>query len=83
MSNVKLFPGVTPLDFDADVILNSAVGKLNSRANDELSRLSKGFTHGLEPSPPLQGLSFPFILRRQVSKTGITPDRDENDGETF
>lgn len=30
MSNVKLFPGVTPLDFDADVILNSAVGKLKS-----------------------------------------------------
>lgn len=30
MDNVKLFPGITPLDFDADVILNSAMGKLKS-----------------------------------------------------
>ena len=30
MSNVKIFTGVTPLDFDADVIINSALGKLKS-----------------------------------------------------
>ncbi len=28
MSNVKIFTGVTPLDFDADVILEAAMGKL-------------------------------------------------------
>lgn len=30
MDNVKLFSGITPLDFDADVILHSAVGTLKS-----------------------------------------------------
>lgn len=30
MSNVKIFTGVTPLDFDADVILEAAIGKLKS-----------------------------------------------------
>lgn len=30
MDNVKLFPGVTPLDFDADVMLNAAMGKLKN-----------------------------------------------------
>lgn len=30
MSNVKIFTGVTPLPFDADVILDSAKGKLKS-----------------------------------------------------
>lgn len=30
MSNVKIFTGVTPLDFDADVILQAAMGKLKS-----------------------------------------------------
>jgi hypothetical protein len=29
-SNVKLFTGITPLDFDADVILNAAKGHLKS-----------------------------------------------------
>ena len=30
MSNVRVFTGVTPLPFDADVILDSAKGKLQS-----------------------------------------------------
>lgn len=30
MSNVKIFTGITPLDFDADVILEAAIGKLKS-----------------------------------------------------
>lgn len=30
MSNVKIFTGVTPIDFDADVILQAAMGKLKN-----------------------------------------------------
>lgn len=30
MGDVKIFTGITPLDFDADVILEAAIGKLNS-----------------------------------------------------
>lgn len=30
MSDVKLFTGITPLPFDADIILNSAKGQLKS-----------------------------------------------------
>ncbi len=30
MDNVKLFPGITPLDFDADIMLGAAMGKLKS-----------------------------------------------------
>ncbi len=30
MDNVKLFPGITPLDFDANIMLSAAMGKLKN-----------------------------------------------------